>query len=143
MSLTDCSTESTSSEDISRKTAATRCGLYLESNQALQEHLRSIDICPIRKILPQMGFMNQTQWCEISKKRQIQMTPLQERWKEIYLILFPEVDESSIPGPCEYIHVYVEVFELLMMGSNPQTLRLPRFPMVCQIFSIRGNSRAS
>ncbi|KAF4846076.1 hypothetical protein CGCSCA4_v006322 [Colletotrichum siamense] len=76
-----------------------RCGLYLESNQALQEHLRSIDICPIREILPQMGFMTQTQWYEISKKRQIQMTPLQERWKEIYLILFPEVDESSIPGP--------------------------------------------
>ncbi|KAI8158698.1 hypothetical protein K4K49_006793 [Colletotrichum sp. SAR 10_70] len=76
-----------------------RCGLYLESNQALQDHLRSLDICPVKVILPQMGFMTQIQSEEISKKRQVHTIPLLQRWKEIYLILFPDADEDTIPGP--------------------------------------------
>lgn len=85
-----------------KETGCHRCGLYLESNQALQDHLRSLDICPVKVILPQMGFMTQIQSEEIGKKRQVHTVPLLQRWKEIYLILFPDADEDTIPGPCEY-----------------------------------------
>ncbi|KAF3806805.1 hypothetical protein GCG54_00007054 [Colletotrichum gloeosporioides] len=46
-----------------------------------------------------MGFMTQIQSEEISKKRQAHTVPLLQRWKEIYLILFPDADEDTIPGP--------------------------------------------
>ncbi|CAI0642191.1 unnamed protein product [Colletotrichum noveboracense] len=95
-----------------------RCGLHLESYQALQEHLRSLDnICPVREIQPQMGFMTQMQWEMISKKRQRHTTPLLARWKEFYLILFPDADEDSIPSPyfeaCDTPEAFSNVFDPL------------------------------
>ncbi|RYP40519.1 hypothetical protein DL767_001648 [Monosporascus sp. MG133] len=43
-----------------------------------------------------MGFITQLQWNEISVKKR---GTILDRWKEIYTVLFPEVDESQIPGP--------------------------------------------
>ncbi|KAF4820450.1 hypothetical protein CGCSCA5_v003661 [Colletotrichum siamense] len=101
-----------------KENSCQRCGLHLESYQALQEHLRSLDnICPVREIQPQMGFMTQMQWEMISKKRQRHTTPLLARWKEFYLILFPDADEDSIPSPyfeaCDTPEAFSNVFDPL------------------------------
>ncbi|RYP75641.1 hypothetical protein DL770_007374 [Monosporascus sp. CRB-9-2] len=62
----------------------------------LQQHMRAREPCPLREIETAMGFIAQLQWNEISVKKR---GAILDRWKEIYTILFPDVEESQIPGP--------------------------------------------
>ncbi|RYP55557.1 hypothetical protein DL769_010132 [Monosporascus sp. CRB-8-3] len=62
----------------------------------LQQHMRTRESCPLREIETAMGFITQLQWNEISVKKR---GAIPDRWKEIYTILFPDVEESQIPGP--------------------------------------------
>ncbi|RYP13273.1 hypothetical protein DL765_006947 [Monosporascus sp. GIB2] len=73
-----------------------RCGEHFKTNLLLQQHMRAVKPCPLREIETAMGFITQLQWNEISMKKR---GAILDRWKEIYIILFPEVEESQIPGP--------------------------------------------
>lgn len=44
--------------------------------------------------------MTQFQWDDIHAQRGNGMTDM-ERWKGIYRVLFPDVEDENIPGPCE------------------------------------------
>ncbi|KFA53822.1 hypothetical protein S40293_01611 [Stachybotrys chartarum IBT 40293] len=84
-----------------------RCGQQFVTSQALQSHLRAPMPCKLAEINMNQGFMSQPQWDEISRKRGLGGQSVVQRWKEIYLVLFPEVDEASVPSPCKYHQCYV------------------------------------
>ncbi|KAF6832900.1 hypothetical protein CPLU01_05849 [Colletotrichum plurivorum] len=75
-----------------------RCHLPLDSNRLLQTHIRSPEPCVLREVENEIGFMTQVQWDDINKRKG-NRTSVLEKWKEIYVILFPEVDADSIPSP--------------------------------------------
>ncbi|KAI4596632.1 hypothetical protein KJ359_005388 [Pestalotiopsis sp. 9143b] len=64
----------------------------------LREHSRAYTACEVNDDPQRLGFMTQLQWDDIHAKRGHGMTDM-ERWKEMYKILFPDVDDSEIPGP--------------------------------------------
>ncbi|KAF4846077.1 hypothetical protein CGCSCA4_v006321 [Colletotrichum siamense] len=74
-----------------------RCGDLFESKKMLQEHQRLPISCILKDAPVEDGFMNSTQWDEISRKRS--RCSVEERWKEIYLILFPDTAPAAIPSP--------------------------------------------
>ncbi|RYP70381.1 hypothetical protein DL771_005502 [Monosporascus sp. 5C6A] len=79
-----------------REHSCGRCGEHFQKNIELQQHMRAREPCPLREIETAMGFITQLQWNEVSVKKR---GAILDRWKEIYTILFPEVEESQIPGP--------------------------------------------
>jgi hypothetical protein len=48
---------------------------------------------------PSDGFTDEQE--EKLRKRKRSM-PEDDKWQEIYMILFPDVDPQKIPSPCEY-----------------------------------------
>ncbi|RYP46969.1 hypothetical protein DL768_006892 [Monosporascus sp. mg162] len=79
-----------------REHSCGRCGEHFKTNPLLQQHMRALEPCPLREIETPMGFITQLQWNEISGKKR---GAILDKWKEIYTILFPEVEEPQIPGP--------------------------------------------
>ncbi|KAE9567744.1 hypothetical protein CGMCC3_g16141 [Colletotrichum fructicola] len=74
-----------------------RCGDLFGSKKALQNHQRLPTPCILRDAPVEEGFLTSTQWDEITRKRS--RCSLEERWKEIYLILFPDTPPHAIPSP--------------------------------------------
>ena len=59
----------------------------------------------------------------------------EDRWREIYLILFPEVDSGKIPSPCKLCRddhcplATVTVVPILLQTTNTTTIRKARPPI--------------
>ncbi|KAF6814848.1 hypothetical protein CSOJ01_03859 [Colletotrichum sojae] len=75
-----------------------RCHLQFKSNVLLQSHIRAPESCLVREMQKEMGFMTQVQYDDVSRRKDKQTSELQ-RWREIYMILFPDTGEDSIPSP--------------------------------------------
>ncbi|KAK1856541.1 hypothetical protein CCHR01_00720, partial [Colletotrichum chrysophilum] len=74
-----------------------RCGDQFKSNKSLQDHMRLPTPCILRDTPFEKGYMTSPQWDEITHKRS--RCSVEERWKEIYLILFPDTLADAIPSP--------------------------------------------
>ncbi|CAI0654600.1 unnamed protein product, partial [Colletotrichum noveboracense] len=74
-----------------------RCGDLFASKKALQDHQRLPTPCILKNVSIGEGFMTSTQWDAITRKRR--RCSVEEKWKEIYLILFPDTPPDSIPSP--------------------------------------------
>ena len=85
-----------------------RCNLGLASQQALIRHLSSKDRCEESSgVSNQKGNSIEGFDEEQGKKLKKRSQPGQsedERWIEVYKILFPKDDHSRIPSPCELIN---------------------------------------
>ncbi|KAL2196686.1 hypothetical protein P885DRAFT_36905 [Corynascus similis CBS 632.67] len=77
-----------------------RCWESFKTDAQLQSHLQQDPPCPIqRNRALQEGFTkDQEKKLRSRKKTHADMTD-EEKWREIYLILFPDDDSSSIPSP--------------------------------------------
>ncbi|KAI1114786.1 hypothetical protein F5Y14DRAFT_153054 [Nemania sp. NC0429] len=82
-----------------RENCCGRCGQQFQSSRLLQAHTRADVPCALVEISTESGFMSQIQWDEISGKRAASNANILERWREIYLIIFPDMDQDIIPGP--------------------------------------------
>lgn len=76
-----------------------RCGVQFSSNDTLQDHLRALEPCKLAHAQHEKGLLTSVQWAHIQAKRG--RRSLEERWKEIYLIIFPKAQGESIPSPCK------------------------------------------
>ncbi|KAF4465885.1 hypothetical protein FALBO_7251 [Fusarium albosuccineum] len=65
----------------------------------LQQHMQADRPCKRKRIEPLTGLITQFQMDDITKIRSSPITSTTQTWREIYLILFPEVDEAAIPAP--------------------------------------------
>ncbi|KAH7322497.1 hypothetical protein B0I35DRAFT_183231 [Stachybotrys elegans] len=79
-----------------------RCGSSFENARALQSHLREIEPCSVDTATQKMGLITQVQWDEIGRTRKSSGVSEQDMWRQIYGILFPEVDPWAIPSPCGF-----------------------------------------
>ncbi|KAH0423023.1 hypothetical protein CcaCcLH18_12448 [Colletotrichum camelliae] len=102
-----------------REHGCQRFGSYFQSNRMLQEHLRAPVPCPLTEVQQEPGFITQLQWDDINHKRQGNRTNVSERWKETYLILFPDTAKASIPSP------YYEPSEF--PNSPPNSCKRPQY----------------
>lgn len=68
----------------------------------LQDHLQQDPPCPIRQNrVIQEGFTKeQEKKLRSRKKTHADMTD-EDKWREIYMILFPDDDPETIPSPCK------------------------------------------
>ncbi|KAH6896814.1 hypothetical protein B0T10DRAFT_475159 [Thelonectria olida] len=76
-----------------------RCGEQFDANSLLHEHMRAREPCEVRPIQISNGFVTQFQMDDISKVRHAPGATITQTWGEIYMVLFPDIDEGSIPGP--------------------------------------------
>lgn len=77
-----------------------RCKTILKSQSELDEHSEATDICQSRPRTLEDGFNIQTFLLLHSKRKTSRRQTEEERWKEIFKLLFP--DEPVPMAPCEF-----------------------------------------
>lgn len=79
-----------------------RCWEVFKADNELQSHLQQDPPCTIQgnRMLHEGFTKDQEKKLRSRKKTHGDMTD-EEKWREIYLILFPDDDPSSIPSPCK------------------------------------------
>ncbi|KAK3358519.1 hypothetical protein B0T24DRAFT_540256 [Lasiosphaeria ovina] len=76
-----------------------RCWEVFKSDNQLRSHLQQDPPCDIRESTPVEGFSkDQEKRLRSRKKVQNDMTD-EDKWREIYMILFPDDDRETIPSP--------------------------------------------
>lgn len=76
-----------------------RCRTPFPNDRELSDHLMQLERCTIQIADPVQG-IDRFQEAQLRTRRRTTETEWQ-RWREIFLILFPDDDESSIPSPCK------------------------------------------
>ncbi|OJD30134.1 uncharacterized protein BKCO1_6600045 [Diplodia corticola] len=87
--------------------APNRCGRCFQKfgkKAALHEHLRENRRCEKRQEDPELQIITDDQEASLrSKKRSRGLDSEEDKWQRVFLILFPEAHEASIPDPyCQY-----------------------------------------
>ncbi|KAI3322072.1 hypothetical protein HD806DRAFT_500917 [Xylariaceae sp. AK1471] len=76
-----------------------RCGRVFKGSLGLTEHQRSNEVCELRPVGLEEGIdENQEEQLKSRKKGTTNKTD-HDKWVDVYRILFPGVDSSSIPSP--------------------------------------------
>ncbi|KAI0479438.1 hypothetical protein GGR56DRAFT_635030 [Xylariaceae sp. FL0804] len=76
-----------------------RCGDSFEDARELQNHLRADEPCKKLDLVPVQGIDEATEAQLRVRKRNAPGATEEQRWKEIYLILFPNANRHAIPSP--------------------------------------------
>jgi hypothetical protein len=67
----------------------------------LTEHSRATDGCEKRDAIPMDGFNKDQERALKCRKAMFQANTEEEKWKHVYLILFPDAVLGEIPSPCK------------------------------------------
>ncbi|CAI6329079.1 unnamed protein product [Periconia digitata] len=78
-----------------------RCFTTFSSSTDLSSHLRA-DSCPVSEPLPIEGIDLETQ--NTLKKRSVANRLEEDKWRDAYMLLFPDVDVDDIPSPYYTTH---------------------------------------
>ncbi|KAK0627957.1 hypothetical protein B0T14DRAFT_146593 [Immersiella caudata] len=79
-----------------------RCWGVFKSDELLRSHLQQNPPCLMAENrAPVEGFTKDQEKRLRSRKKAQADTTDEDKWREIYIILFPDDDESSIPSPCK------------------------------------------
>jgi len=76
-----------------------RCYATFDADMDLSNHLRSAH-CLVSEPQPIEGIDRET--LKSLRKRSPVSRPEEEKWRDVYHLLFPNVDLEDIPSPCEY-----------------------------------------
>jgi hypothetical protein len=79
-----------------------RCYLMFDSDNELSSHQRA-DPCPVSEPQPVDGIRRET--LKSLKKRSLAGRLEEDKWRDTYQLLFPDVSPADIPSPCEYVRV--------------------------------------
>jgi len=77
-----------------------RCWQAMDNSDRLESHLQASPVCDIKEKIMIEGFDKKQEEKLKSRKRNHQNQTEEQRWKELYNILFPEDNEQDIPSPC-------------------------------------------
>jgi hypothetical protein len=78
----------------------------MNNPDGLESHLQATTVCDIMEKIIIEGFDQKQEEKLKSRKRNHLNQTEEQRWKEVYSILFPEGDEQDIPSPCR-LNIYV------------------------------------
>jgi hypothetical protein len=79
----------------------TRCCETFKTEERLKEHSRSPEGCTVREQEPLEG-LDKSQVEKLKyRKSMFQAESMEEKWRIIYGILFPDVASELIPSPCK------------------------------------------
>ncbi|KAK5632467.1 hypothetical protein RRF57_008181 [Xylaria bambusicola] len=76
-----------------------RCCSSFADDKELQKHLRADEPCKKSDIIPEEGIDQDTERKLRERKRHNSGQTETQRWNEIYLLLFPSTDRTTIPSP--------------------------------------------
>ncbi|PSN65855.1 hypothetical protein BS50DRAFT_621649 [Corynespora cassiicola Philippines] len=76
-----------------------RCWRTYKDEPALTEHLRSVDACAIREQQPEEGLDKKQIEQLKSRQSMFRADDDEEKWRIIYLILFPDTPPTQLPTP--------------------------------------------
>ncbi|KAI0096227.1 hypothetical protein GGR51DRAFT_543873 [Nemania sp. FL0031] len=95
-----------------------RCYSAFNTEEEHDSHIRSSDQCEVRRRPSPIEGFNASQRAELkSRPRGLKHMSEPQKWRRVYLILFPETAESEIPSP------YYE-FQTLNDPGHPQDLMM-------------------
>lgn len=79
-----------------------RCWEAFKADSQLQSHLQQDPPCAIQgnRTLQEGFTKDQEKRLRSRKKTHADMTD-EDKWREIYMVLFPDDDQSLVPSPCE------------------------------------------
>jgi hypothetical protein len=79
-----------------------RCYSMFDADTDLSTHLRSQD-CQLSAPQPVEGIERET--LKVLRKRSPALRLEEDKWRDVYRLLFPNVDETDIPSPCKlWVH---------------------------------------
>lgn len=79
----------------------------MDDQSELNDHLRSDKPCEKREVTRMQG-INDAQDKKLRERRKTTGTLTEEqKWLDIYMILFPEANRKALPSPCEHIIDYL------------------------------------
>ncbi|KAI0431362.1 hypothetical protein F5Y09DRAFT_330424 [Xylaria sp. FL1042] len=81
------------------KHSCPRCNTRFGDDEALRAHLRADDPCKKSHVAPEEGIDQDTERKLRERKRPNSVETETQRWKDIYLLLFPQADRNAIPSP--------------------------------------------
>ncbi len=79
-----------------------RCHASLENDRQLQDHLRTDPPCPIRAEQRTEGINAAQEKRLRSRKKTQKIMSEVDKWKDVYVILFPGDDPATMPSPCKF-----------------------------------------
>lgn len=83
------------------KNTCPRCGSSFKEAQDLNRHLRSDEPCQKRDLVAALGIDESQEKRLKERKKSGSATDDAERWREIYLVLFPKASRNAVPSPCK------------------------------------------
>lgn len=85
-----------------------RCWEVFKTDELLNAHLQQDPPCETRKNQALVeGFTKDQEKRLRSRKKAQADTTDEDKWREIYMILFPYDDVQSIPSPCKSFSLFV------------------------------------
>lgn len=92
-----------------------RCYMSFETDMDYDAHMRSTDRCENRPPPEQTDGFNAMQKNRLrSRPKGYKSMSEAQKWRHVYLILFPETRESDIPSPCKRISYNYPITDRVM-----------------------------
>ncbi|KAI0385588.1 hypothetical protein F5Y04DRAFT_246221 [Hypomontagnella monticulosa] len=95
-----------------------RCLRGFDTPEALSEHQRALSVCSVASDQQVEGKMTAVQQRELQSMRRTRGRTIEDKWREIYRILFPESNPRSIPSP--YFEDEETEREHLSLSDSPE-----------------------
>ncbi|OCK96479.1 uncharacterized protein K441DRAFT_455207, partial [Cenococcum geophilum 1.58] len=91
-----------------------RCCRPFENDAALNKHHQALEGCELGQGEAIESFNKEQEKRLRSRKRPALEQTEEDKWKEVYRILFPDYNLSTIPSPCKHIssHYYTNVYRM-------------------------------
>ena len=78
----------------------TRCGVIFTRDTELVAHSRLTQACEVRVFEAPDGFSKEQE--RMLRRKRKHAGSEENKWRDMYKILFPDDDETDIPAPCRY-----------------------------------------
>jgi hypothetical protein len=77
-----------------------RCKVVFEDEPSVQNHLEELESCQVIKTEDFDGY-NKEQEKQLRRRKRPPNQTEEDKWFEMYRILFPEDEQDSLPSPCK------------------------------------------
>jgi hypothetical protein len=87
-----------------------RCYSIFDDEDQLTEHARSPDSCIVTDTSPPEGFSKDQELKLKGRRTMFQAESEEEKWKIVYLVLFPNTALGDLPSPCKRVSLRREKY---------------------------------
>lgn len=88
-----------------QSTQCPRCYIVLETDADLRNHIRGAP-CPLAEPRPMEGITREQ--LKILRKRAAPCRLEEDKWLDVYRLLFPGVAEADLPSPCKLLKFFAQ-----------------------------------